>query len=421
MRERVLLNAFFAVALAGFCAVSLSPAVAESAPQRSTLSSESIQRFLANPPSLLADHPNGGSRMVAQVRDLSTSDHATLDALVGLLTMANSDQATAIGIGLGQTAVRVVKTDQAYADRIQTAIVGADRDQNAIKAAGPGSAKPKIGSAVKTIDQVEGVTENGPEPVIAGSQVFRDELVRTGVSGKAELLFADRTNLSIGPVTEIRLDKFVYDPDAKQGNIVIRASEGVFRFITGTLAHKNYSIATPFATLGVRGTMFLVRISKEQVEVQLLEGEMYGRTISNKLFTLSKPNTMMSIDSNGNTHGPTVVNAPLENFADLGSPVTHLAQADATTAFASVTGNTSIGAAGTGGEGGGAGGGGGGTGGGGTGQGFGPSLSGGLGAGSLSLRTSIATTPSINLLALSFSSTAGAASGASQNVSPHVP
>ena len=356
MRQWSTLGAVLIGVSIGLRAVAPIAAFAQSpAQQNRVLPSEDVQNFLANPSVLLTVHPNGGSRMIARVRDLSVSDPATLDALVGLLSTANSDQATAIGLGLGQTALMVVKTNQAYADRIQSTLVAADQSLHSVRGGsdGPGSAKPKIGSAVKTINEVEGVTDSGPEPVIAGSQVFRDELVRTGASGKAELLFADRTNLSIGPVTEIRLDKFVYDPDAKQGSVVIKASEGVFRFITGVISHKNYAISTPYATLGVRGTVFLVRISREQVEVQLLEGEMYGRTISNKLFTLTKPNTMMSINSAGNTHGPTVVNAPLENFADLGAPTTHFAQADATTAFASVTGNSSTGAIGAGGDGGG--------------------------------------------------------------------
>jgi hypothetical protein len=62
------------------------------------------------------------------------------------------------------------------------------------------------------------------------------------------------------PVTEIRLDSFVYDPNAKSGNVVVNAAEGAFRFITGLQASLNYSIRTPFATRGVRGTEFFVVI-----------------------------------------------------------------------------------------------------------------------------------------------------------------
>jgi len=58
-------------------------------------------------------------------------------------------------------------------------------------------------------------------------------------------------HLAVAPVTEIRLDSFVYDPNAKSGNVVVNAAEGAFRFITGLQASQNYSIRTPFATLGV--------------------------------------------------------------------------------------------------------------------------------------------------------------------------
>jgi hypothetical protein len=89
---------------------------------------------------------------------------------------------------------------------------------------------------------------------VVGTGVYLNELVRTGDVGMAQLLFADHTDLSVGPVTEIRLDNFVYDPNAKSANVVVVSSEGAFRFITGLQPSLNYSIPTPYATFGVRGT-----------------------------------------------------------------------------------------------------------------------------------------------------------------------
>jgi hypothetical protein len=124
-------------------------------------------------------------------------------------------------------ALMVTKTNPTYANQIQEAVAKTGGGINI----GGGSAEPKIGNAVTIKNQVEGVTEKGPQPILAGTDVYRNELVRTGLSGMAQLLFADRTNLSVAPVTEIRLDSFVYDPNAKSGNVVINAAEGAFRFI----------------------------------------------------------------------------------------------------------------------------------------------------------------------------------------------
>ncbi len=83
-------------------------------------------------------------------------------------------------------------------------------------------AEGKIGNAVTIKNQVEGVTSAGTQPITTGSEVYSNELVRTGGQSMAQLLFLDNTNLSVGPLSTIRLDKFVYDPNAAKGNVVLR-------------------------------------------------------------------------------------------------------------------------------------------------------------------------------------------------------
>jgi hypothetical protein len=414
-------------------ALSGVAAAAVYSPQRA-LPAQAIQQFLTDPTALLAQFPDGGAELIARVRDLAASDPATLSALIGLLTSANPGQATAIGTALGQVAVMAVKTDQAYAVQIQEAIVSAEERVGGVRGGTDiGSTQPKIGKAVTTQDQVEGVTEKGVAPISIGSQVYLDELVRTGVSGVAQLLFVDRTNLTVGPVTEIRLDKFVYDPNGGSGNVVLVATEGAFRFITGEMPSRNYAIRTPFATLGVRGTAFNVVLplragagpdkSCASEDIQLLKGEVIVTTISAKVVPLTTPNTKLTVDCHGATEGPTPTTEPIVNFAALGDPVTHFAPADAQFAFNAVTGNAAIGAAGVGTGGGGAGGGG--TGGGGTG-GIATGLNGVangsafLALNALNLKTAVATTPPPSILSLSFNSLTGTTPTAiTQIVSPH--
>jgi hypothetical protein len=352
---------FCALIVDGRFATLTSAAAAVYSPERA-LPAQTIQEFLSDPAALLGQFPDGGEQMVARVRDLAASDASTLSALVGLLATANANQTNAIGTGLGQTAVLAVKTDPAYASAIQQAI--ARTSTNRANKVGPGSLQPKIGSAVITKDQVDGQTERGTQPIAAGTMVYMDELVRTGVTGRAELLLADRTNLTIAPTTEIRLDKFVYDPGGASGNVVVIATLGAFRFITGVQAHENYEIKTPVATLGVRGTEFIALVQQNGAEIQLNSGAVLVTTISGKVVPMNIPQTVLTVDSQGNTQGPTPVSQPLVNFADLGPPVTNTALSDALAAFAAVTGDTTIGAAGGGGGGGetGTGGGGGGIG-----------------------------------------------------------
>jgi hypothetical protein len=111
------------------CALApVSPATAAVYSSQQALPAQTVQQFLADPAALLTQYPNGGPALIVQVRNLAASDPATLTALVGLLASANSDQATAIGTGLGQVAQMAVRTDQSYANDIQVAVVTSRSD-----------------------------------------------------------------------------------------------------------------------------------------------------------------------------------------------------------------------------------------------------------------------------------------------------
>ena len=107
--------------VAGQFATLTSAAAAVYSPELA-LPAQTVQEFLSEPSALLAQFPDGGQQMVARNRDLAASDASTLNALVGLLATANTNQTNAIGTGLGQTAVLAVKADPAYANAIQQAI-----------------------------------------------------------------------------------------------------------------------------------------------------------------------------------------------------------------------------------------------------------------------------------------------------------
>jgi hypothetical protein len=113
--------------------------------------------------------------------------------------------------------------------------------------------EPKIGNATATKNKVEGVIGGRNQPISKGTEVFTNETVRTGDSSVADLVFIDNTNLSVGPTSEIKLDKFVYDPTGSSGAVVIQATKGAFRFVAGSQDKRVYEIKTPFGTLGIRG------------------------------------------------------------------------------------------------------------------------------------------------------------------------
>src|SRR5262249_4500462 len=111
------------------------------------------------------------------------------------------------------------------------------------------NAQEAIGKASSVTPQAEG-SHGGT--LSGGSNVYSKETVRTGDTGKADLRFHDSSNLSVGPKSSVRLDKFVYDANKSKGTVAIQATRGTFRFVTGSQG-GSYQIKSPYGTLGIRG------------------------------------------------------------------------------------------------------------------------------------------------------------------------
>jgi hypothetical protein len=111
-------------------------------------------------------------------------------------------------------------------------------------------AQEAIGKATSVRPQAEG---SHAGTLSGGSTVYSKETVRTGDSGQADLQFHDSSNLTVGPKSSVRLDKFVYDSNKSAGTVAIQATRGSFRFVTGSQGKGNVQVKTPYGTLGVRG------------------------------------------------------------------------------------------------------------------------------------------------------------------------
>ena len=103
-------------------------------------------------------------------------------------------------------------------------------------------------------------------PAQAGQLVYQSDLLRTGTDGSVGLALKDDTRVSLGPASEIRLDRFSYDPAEGQLALVLRVVRGVAAYVSGRiakLAPDAVRIETPSAILGVRGTTLAIRIGDQ--------------------------------------------------------------------------------------------------------------------------------------------------------------
>src|SRR5262245_41386621 len=127
------------------------------------------------------------------------------------------------------------------------------------------NAEPAIGVAASIKPNAESVVGETSTTLSPGNELRANEKVRTGNRGQADLVFIDSTNLTVGPTSEVLLDKFVYDPTGSSGKVVLQATRGVFRFVTGSQDHRVYAITTPYGTLGVRGTVVEMKVVPRMV------------------------------------------------------------------------------------------------------------------------------------------------------------
>jgi hypothetical protein len=174
----------------------------------------------------------------------------------------------------------------------------------------------KVGVASVVTNSVQGSAP--PRSLAVGTDVFSAERIRTGDASAAQLLFLDSTSVSVGARSELTLDRFVYDPNRRTGNVVLTASKGAFRFITGSQNPTSYSIKTPVATIGVRGTIVDVRTGVvggiNTTVVTLIEGSVVIRLLNGQTLTLDRPGMSYIIKSNGLVQGPLQGNGNVATF-----------------------------------------------------------------------------------------------------------
>jgi len=134
-------------------------------------------------------------------------------------------------------------------------------------------AQRAIGSATTAQNQVTRELSGAAGPLSVGDSVYRNEVVRTGADSLAKLVFLDSTNLAVGPTSRIVLDRFVYEGDPSAEKVAVGLAKGVFRFTTGNLDKRAYTITTPTAAIGVRGTVLDIDVRSADTRVTLVEGQ----------------------------------------------------------------------------------------------------------------------------------------------------
>ncbi|WP_419907638.1 FecR family protein [Hoeflea sp.] len=106
------------------------------------------------------------------------------------------------------------------------------------------------------------------------SILLQDEVL-TKRQSALQILLLDESVFTVGENCEMVIDRFVYDPDRRAGEMSGTVLKGAFRFMSGRIGKANptsVSIKTPSATIGIRGTFVESVIGPEAVKLWDLLG-----------------------------------------------------------------------------------------------------------------------------------------------------
>ncbi|MHB0989723.1 MAG: FecR family protein [Burkholderiales bacterium] len=98
---------------------------------------------------------------------------------------------------------------------------------------------------------------------VAGTQLLRLDKIRSGPDSTAGIVFRDGTQLTVGSSTEIKVNQYIFQPeDAKYAfSVYLKKGSAIYSSgKIGKISPQSVSINTPRATVGVRGTRFIVKV-----------------------------------------------------------------------------------------------------------------------------------------------------------------
>ena len=110
--------------------------------------------------------------------------------------------------------------------------------------------------------------ERGDQKIVAtpGTRLLVSDRVLTGVASSLGITLHDGTLLSLGPKSNLSLNKFVFDSTTNSGALDASLKRGTLAVVSGKLSKSSpgaVTYRTPTSILGVRGTEFVIEAGAE--------------------------------------------------------------------------------------------------------------------------------------------------------------
>jgi hypothetical protein len=110
-------------------------------------------------------------------------------------------------------------------------------------------------------------TDGTARPARAGDAIAPIDRIVTEADSAASLVLRDGTRMVVGPSSRLDLKQFHFDPATRDGGLLVSLLRGSLRMVTGLIGKTQpdaVRVETQTATIGIRGTDFIVQAGAQQ-------------------------------------------------------------------------------------------------------------------------------------------------------------
>jgi hypothetical protein len=193
-----------------------------------------------------------------------------------------------------------------------------------LTAAAPSLVKAQAGVGVTSMTDGTPTSQQQAEServLRVGLDMQVSERVLTKANDRAHLVFFDGTSVTLGPDSELVIDKFSYDAGAKSGEMVLTVTRGTFRFVGGAISkNSEVVINTPSSVLGIRGGIATANVTPSGTTANFLYGTSLRASNQGGSQTATRAGSRIAVAFGGVPGAATVVgpgdmprNDPLEH------------------------------------------------------------------------------------------------------------
>jgi FecR protein len=161
----------------------------------------------------------------------------------------------------------------------------------------------RVGVAAAVTPQATSKPQGGETKTLKiGKSVFYNERISTSESGVVQVLLVDGSTFTVGPQSDLIIDRFVYDPRKGSGELAATLSKGALRFVGGKLSKQapGVKVRTPAGELTVRGGIFQGIVhSANRAVFAFVFGDSLALSRGGRRYTLRQSGNLFAIGKPG--------------------------------------------------------------------------------------------------------------------------